>query len=202
MLRTQIFVLILALLPSLSSAQGKNPPTNLDFMRGAIWRTLDSSLSKTSLNSPLELVAEGENEANWLLEDVLLSWLLKRGEEVSLKGNAPLSALLSFRILGLQLSYPAQRRRGFLGPRQVKREAEMDFILRLQAPDERRVLWNRRIRGRIFDWISRAKLKSTKASPYPFLTSPLPSGGWARYGEPIVVTGLVAGLVYLLYSNR
>jgi len=202
MFRFQIFVLLLALLPSLSSAQDKGPATNLDFLRGAIWETLDSSLSKIPLNSPLELVAEGENEANWLLEDVLLSWLLQREEVVSLKGGPPLSALLSFRILRLQLTYPIQRRRGFLGPRQVKREAEVDFILRLQTPGERRVIWNRRIRGKIFDWLPRAKLKSTTSSSYPFLTSPLPHGGWTRYGEPIVVTGLVAGLVYLLYSNR
>jgi len=202
MFRFLTLVLILVSLPSLSSAQDKGPTTNLDFLRGAIWKTLDSSLSWTPLSSPLELAAEGENEANWLLEDVLLSWLLKGGEVVSLKGSTSQSALLSFRILRLQLSYPLQRRGGFLGPRQVEREAEIDFILRLQAPGERRVIWNRRIRGKICDWFPRAKLKSIELPSYPFLASPLPNGGWAKYGEPIVVTGLVAGLVYLLYSNR
>jgi len=200
MLRFQIFLVVLALLPSFSSAQDKGPLTNLDFLRGAIWRTLDSSLSQTNLGSSIELMAEGENEADWLLEDVLLSWLLKRGEVVSLKGGDPISALLSFRILELRLSYPAQRRSGFLGPRQIKREAKVDFILRLQSPGERRVLWNQRIKGRISDWIPRARLKPIKGPS--FLTPPLPTGRWARYGEPVVVTGLVAGLVYLLYSNR
>lgn len=200
MLRFQIFLVILVLLPSLSSAQDKGPLTNLDFLRGAIWRTLDSSLSQTNLGSSIELMAEGENEADWLLEDVLLSWLLKRGEVVSLKGGDPISALLSFRILELRLSYPAQRRSGFLGPRQIKREAEVDFILRLQGPGERRVLWNQRIKGGISDWVPRARLKPIKGPS--FLTPPLPTGRWAKYGEPVVVTGLVAGLVYLLYSNR
>ncbi len=202
MLRFQIFAVILTLLPSLSLAQDKGPLTKLDFLRGAIWRTLDSSLSQTSVNSSIELMAEGKNEANWLLEDVLLSWLLKRGEVVSLKGGNPISALLSFRILELRLSYPAQRRSGFLGPRQIKREAEVDFILRLQGPGERSVLWNQRIKGKISDWVPRARLQPSTETSYPFLNPPLPTGGWARYGEPVVVTGLVAGLVYLLYSNR
>ncbi len=202
MLRFHIFIVILSLLPSLSLAQTGDPPTNLDFLRGTIWSALDSSLSRTALNSPLELVAEGENEANWLLEDVLLSYLLERGEEVSLRGENSLSALFSFRTLELRLSYPAQKRRGFLGPRQVKREAEVNFILRLQSPGKGRVLWNRRIKGRSSDWVPRDRLKSSEEPHYPFLHPPLPTGGWTKYGEPVVVTGLVAGLVYLLYSNR
>ncbi len=197
--RFRILILILAFLPSFSSAQDKAPITNLDFLRLAIWRTLDSSLSRAVLDSPIELVAEGKSEANWLLEDVLLSWLLERGEVVSLRKGNLHSALLSFRIIELSLNYPAQRRKGFLGPREVRREAQVDFILRLQGSGHGEVLWNRRIRGKSSDWIPRSKLK---VSPYPFLNPPLPTGGWARYGEPVIVTGLVAGLVYLLYSNR
>ncbi len=201
MFRFQILVVILALLPSLASAQAESPTTNLDFLQEAIWRTLDSSLSQTPLSSSLVLVAEGKNEANWLLEDVLISWLLKRGEEVSLEGDS-LFAPLSFRILGLRLSYPTQKGGGILGPRRVKREAAVDFILRLQSPGERRVLWNRRIRGKSSDWVSKARLKSFPEISYPFLNPPFPTSGWTKYGEPVIVTGLVAGLVYLLYSNR
>jgi hypothetical protein len=71
----------------------------------------------------------------------------------------------------------------------------------LAGPDGR-VLWfgeAQRERRDEFDYGDAARVEE---GSYQFARPVMPSGGWGRYAEPVFVTGIIVGLIYLFFSNQ
>ena len=77
------------------------------------------------------------------------------------------------------------------------------YFVRVLAGDPQHgtVLWTRTSTRRSTDVVPKSQVRYA-GSGSGSLNPPLPSGGGSRWLEPLIVIGVVAGLVVLFYSNR
>lgn len=107
---------------------------------------------------------------------------------------------LEFRVGEFGVHYVGEGRPFFLGPKRVERATSVDVSCRLLEAGSEDVLWVGDGDAVRLDRISKSKLALFESPG--FTPTPLPSRGGFRYVEPVVVGGIVAGLVYLFYTNQ
>ncbi len=185
------------------------PPSNEEFLRGAIRSLLEETWADFPENPSdfLILKAEVDRPENWLLEDELLTYLLSINRQVGLSTadsnrHLPESKLLFYRIIDLKLDYPKTQRRGIWGRRSVTRRAWMVLSFREEDQTTGKVLWSHRGEQEKTDIIQPSWIKSLSNQSYPFLCPSFSSDPLSRYVEPVLVTTIIGGLVYLFFANR
>ena len=110
--------------------------------------------------------------------------------------------VLSFRVVEFGVTYHDQWRQGFLGQRVVERLAAVDLNCRLVSGDEKNIIWVGNGRSERLDIVPKSKLDLLEGRSYPFIKPALPPQSLSRIVEPVLVLGIVAGLVFLFYSNQ
>lgn len=110
--------------------------------------------------------------------------------------------VLEYRIVDLAMRYAGGGRRLVVGSRHVDREAMASLRARLLDGATHEILWVGSGDARESDRIRGASLRDVEASAYPCDPPKLDSRGLGRLVEPAVVTAIVAGLVYLFYTNQ
>jgi len=110
--------------------------------------------------------------------------------------------VLTYQNIAFGVAYPDVYRSHLIGGKKVKRRA--DVRVHATATDGRtgEVLWvgeATRERNDEFDMDDAA---SVEQGVYPFARPVLPGGGWGKYAEPVFVTGIIVGLIYLFFSNQ
>ncbi len=162
--------------------------------------------------------AEGEpiGEADVRESDDLLTTLLKLGETTAGPAStgseespaAPAQSrsleltgpVLEFRIVECDVRYVGAHRAYFLGPKRVERAATVDLNCRLMDGETREIRWVNAGGGIAVDEISKGRLPLYESDS--FRPEPLREPGALRYVEPVLVAGIVTGLVYLFYTNQ
>ncbi len=182
-------------------------PSNLELLREVLSQAAEEAIERCppgSLLSPVSLLAEDENEANWLVENVFTEELTKRGLGVlggqQLKEEqVPLPKTeLFYKILELHISYPRHRRHRLLGT--VSRLAQVKIAVQLASGGK--VIWLDDIDASIEDEFPRKSLGWVEDDSYSFTKAELKERDWNRLLEPTIVSAVVGGLVYLFYSSR
>ncbi len=110
--------------------------------------------------------------------------------------------LLTFQNVSFGISYPDVYRSHMIGGKRVKRRADVRIVATLTQGGSGEVLWvgeGSREHEDEFDFGDSARVEQ---GLYAFSRPVLPEGGWGRYAEPIFVTGIIVGLVYLFFSNQ
>ncbi len=110
--------------------------------------------------------------------------------------------VLSFRVVEFGVTYHDQWRQGFLGQRVVERLAAVDLNCRLVSGDAKNIIWVGNGRSERLDIVPKSKLDLLEGRAYPFTRPSLPPQSLSRIVEPVLVLGIVAGLVFLFYSNQ
>lgn len=110
--------------------------------------------------------------------------------------------VLSYRIVEFGVTYHDSWRRGFLGPRMVERLASVDLYTRLVKGSAENVLWAGRGRAERLDIVPQSKLDLLEGRTYPFTRPVLQGRPLSRLAEPILVSGIITGLVFLFYSSQ
>lgn len=110
--------------------------------------------------------------------------------------------VLSYRIIEFGVTYHDSWRRGFMGPRMVERLASVNLYTRLVNGTAEDVLWVGRGRAERLDVVPKAKLDLLEGRNYPFLRPELRGRPLSRLAEPILVSSIIAGLVFLFYSSQ
>ena len=192
------------------SDQGEHS-TNLRLLKSTLEEAIEEVCDRLSsyefdtfcLEPPSDL------DGRWLVDQVLTECLLDRGYRVIFPDSLSTEAAalcsqagsLRYRIVHLNLNYASCRRKHLFGPRLVKREVLLDVMFRLsRATGE--VVWADEIKRTGGDWIpSRVLPQAEQASP-PFLSPRLETDGWGRLAEPVLLTAVVGGLIYLFYSTQ
>jgi hypothetical protein len=116
----------------------------------------------------------------------------------SFEGSFPLAAsqqaasvpTLEYRIVDISMMYSGGGRKLLVGSRNIDRVMEASVHARLLGGGTRA------------DRIPGSALRDVEASGYPCEPPSLDAGGLGRLVEPAVVTAIVAGLVYLFYTNQ
>ena len=110
--------------------------------------------------------------------------------------------VLQFQNIAFQVAYPDVYRSHLVGGKKVRRTASVRVFATLTDAASGRVLWTgeaERSRADEFDKDDAARIEY---GTYAFVRPAEPSGGWGKYVEPVFVTGIVVGLIYLFFSNQ
>lgn len=118
---------------------------------------------------------------------------------VSDSGSAPLE--LHARLDGAGVSYVRRIRSFPFGVKGYERLVTMRASATMQDPATGRVVWAQSASGSLQDVVRKRDLAYVTGGSTGW-NPPLPQGTGPRILEPLIVVGVVAGLVVLFYSNR
>ena len=110
--------------------------------------------------------------------------------------------VLRYRIVLCELSYPEKHRTSPLGSQKVERRASVSLVAQLMQGARQDVVWVGKGNAQQVSMVPAGKLNYLAGTDFPFNPPPLEQKGMGGYVEPMLVTGIVAGLIYLFYANQ
>jgi len=191
-------------------------PTNLEMVAMAANTALERTLAAAPLDSGTRVVlAPAESHPlNFIMEHAALRALSKRGVSTTVRrtivpddsvgllasGGDP---LLEYQLATARVTY-LRMIGGYLLPSRVKveRQALVAGGLTLRDPVSSRVLWLSDTGHNFLDRFPKDQLQRVEDARYTDLKAELPVRNFGRLMEPVVVAGVVTGLVVLFFQNR
>jgi hypothetical protein len=118
-------------------------------------------------------------------------------------GDAPEpDRVLEFRVGELDVDYTRRWRKSLFGSSMVERSARAAIFFKLLDGADGKLLWTGSGRSQRRDVVPQKMLAELEDTPGRAGAERPRSGGIGRMIEPIVVSGIVVGLVVLFYSSR
>ncbi len=196
---------LLAALMICATASAAIPfPTNMDLLAETVASAVNESLGRIEIpadaaSAPLLVVAQSKHDANWMVEHLLANRLLARGFSVTLDSTAaqPASMRLSYRLLDLGVSAYS----GLRGSK-VSRQGRVTLALRLSDERDDVVHWQDEITRTQRDQIPKKQLDILQHDQFKFAETELEEQTWSKFVEPVIVSTVLGGLIYLFFSNR
>ena len=108
---------------------------------------------------------------------------------------------LQYQNVVFDLKYVDSHRSFVVGGKRVDRRAAVRVMATL-SDESGRVLWVGEGARDHDDEIDYGDAARVEQGNYQFSHPVVPSGGWARVVEPVFVTGVIVGLIYLFFSNQ
>jgi len=152
--------------------------------------------------------AKGAGDADFLLENAFIEQLRAAGFRTGLEvktQEAPADSgayAISYQVIRLSMVYPRISRRYWFGTKEVVREARADVTAQLIDRRTGEVIWIREGSGRYGDVIPYSLLSFVEEKQYDFTRPARNEFKMSRVVEPIIVAGIVVGLVALFFSNQ
>jgi len=153
--------------------------------------------------------SKGAGDADFILENALVKRLRDAGTRVSLevpKGDDTTSVQpahrLTYQVIRLSLAYPRISRKWWFGSKVVERMAKADVFAEFVDVKTGDVLWVGESHRQYGDTILFSQLGSVEEKQYEFTRPPRSEFKMMRLLEPVLVGGIVIGLVYLFFSNQ
>jgi hypothetical protein len=152
---------------------------------------------------------KGVGPADFILENVMLLVFQEAGVRVTLENPRDLEQeepravyQLSYQIIKMSLKYPRISRRYWLGAKQVEREAELGVFAQLVEMKSGDIVWVGDTQKNHEDIIGYSLLEQVEDPEYAFTRPERKEIRLGRLIEPMIVGGVVIGLVYLFFSNQ
>lgn len=149
--------------------------------------------------------AKSAGAVDFMIENAFVKEAHTAGLKVAVEGpNVAASGKyrLSYQIIHLSISYPRSSRKLWVGPRKVDRSAQADVFAQFIDVATGSILWVRQTHKEYNDTIDYSRLKEVEDASYDFTRPPHSEFRVTRLLEPLVVGGIVVGLVYLFFSNQ
>ena len=179
--------------------------TNFELVRAAARQAsqmLVESLGDAAFLSSVAIRGVGEHEGAFLVESTLSSVLAEGGYSVRTKPDS-IGPVLEFEIVDLGVTYTRVWRHAWLGGRRVEREARARLFARLIDDAQTSILWAQQADAKTIDEVAVKELDTLEErSGSLYLQAELPPRTWNKIVEPVVVTGIVVGLIVLFFSNQ
>ena len=181
-------------------------PSNMELAEDAIFLALQDlpyNLSSYGADN-IQIEILGEHSGNWFIEQTISSVLHENGITVFQRDldQDSSSMLLSVRPMELLVEYGDVSRPWIIGSKRVDRIAKCELSFTLFDTD-RSILMTLRTSGVEEDMISWSDAEVLNGSEeWDWLSGELPENRGGGILEPIIVSGVVASLVYLFYSSR
>lgn len=109
--------------------------------------------------------------------------------------------VLQYQNVVFDLKYVDSHRAFMVGGRRVERRAGVRIMTTL-SDETGRVLWVGEAERDHEDEIDYGDAARVEQGMYQFNSPVVPSGGWGKVVEPVFVTGVIVGLIYLFFSNQ
>jgi hypothetical protein len=110
--------------------------------------------------------------------------------------------VLRYRVVHFELSYPKNYRTSPLGSRKVQRRFSVSLQAHLLRGEREDVVWVNSGDVEGLDVVPASKLSLIEGTDFPFTKPELRTRGLGSLVEPALVSGIVAGLIYLFYTNQ
>ena len=198
------YCLLAALMICVTASVAIPFPTNMDLLVETVASAVNESLGRIEMpadaaSAPLLIVAQSKHDANWMVEHLLANRLLMRGFSVTLDSTAaqPASMRLSYRVLDLGVSAYS----GLRGS-EVSRQGRVTLALRLSDERDDVVHWQDEITRTQRDQIPKKQLDILQHDQFKFAQTELEEQTWSKFVEPVIVSTVLGGLIYLFFSNR
>ena len=179
-------------------------PSNMDALVATVEDAIDESLAGLEMSSemgdaPVFIAPQGRHDANWLVEHVLAQRLLERGFTILSDSTyvGEESMRFSFRILDMGITAQS----GLRGS-DADRQTRTTLALRLNQESDHIVYWQDEVTRLRADQIPKKQLEILQHSTYKFAQTDVEEKSWSKFVEPIVVSTVLGGLIYLFFSNR
>ncbi|MEN8208026.1 MAG: hypothetical protein ABFR50_02125 [Candidatus Fermentibacteria bacterium] len=181
-------------------------PSNMELAEDAIQLALQELPENLSSRGAdiIQIEVLGEHSGNWFIEQTISSVLHDNGITVFQRdaGSDSSAILLSVRPMELVVEYGDISRPWIVGSKRVDRIATCELSFTLYDTD-RSVLMTLRTNGVEEDMISWSDAEVLNGSEeWDWLSGELPENRGGGILEPIIVSSVVASLVYLFYSSR
>src|ERR1044072_4750573 len=186
----------------------KVPPTNLQLVSLVATQAIERAMADIPVGKDKEVVvAPGESHPlNFVVEHAVLRELTKRGAVALVRRSviaddslvaldAPAARpVLDYQLATARVTY--LRLRGFLPGRiKVERQALVEGKLTLRDPATSRVLWIGDAAWNLVDVFPRSQLSLVEDERFSDLKGTVPERNLSKVFEPVIVVGVVAGLV-------
>ena len=179
-------------------------PTNMDLLVETVASAVDAGLAQMQMpddtaTAPLLVVSQSKHDANWMVDHLLADKLLARGFSVTLDStSAQLSRMrLSYRVLDLGITGQS----GLRGS-QVDRQGRVTLALRLSDERDDTVHWQDEITRTRRDQVPKTQIEILQHDKLKFAQTELEEQTWSKFVEPVIVSTVLGGLIYLFFSNR
>ncbi|MCC6653057.1 MAG: hypothetical protein IT348_18025 [Candidatus Eisenbacteria bacterium] len=201
--------------PVVRSRGPRVPYTNLQLTEFVA----DSAAARALATAPLDrgshaVLAPTQNHPlNFVLEHAFLKELARRGVEVTVRRTPvpddsvaamyanPGDPLVEYTLGSAKITY--LRLVGWLPGRvKIERQALVQGSVSMREPASSRVLWTGDLGQNFVDRFSRAQVSLVEEARFPELKDTVPVRNLDKVVEPIIVVGVVGGLVALFFQNR
>jgi len=175
---------------------------------GSLSAALDSSAASRTLkqagDSALAVTADTLAGADTLVapETQPSTDTAEMATPLTLAEESDADYVLRYRVVLCELSYPEKHRTSPLGSQKVERRASVSLVAQLMQGARQDVVWVGKGNAQQVSVVPSGKLNYLAGTDFPFNPPPLEQKGMGGYVEPMLVTGIVAGLIYLFYANQ
>ncbi len=192
------------------------PATNLQVVSLVANTAFNRAMRSAPLDSGAHvvLVPAESHPLNFVIEHALLRDLSRRGvtitvrraivPEDSLAGTSPAGdPLLEYQLATARVTY--LRLVGFLpfsGRIKIERQALVEGVVSMRDPRSGNILWSSDASYNLVDAFPRDRVNLVEDDRYADLKGTVPERNVDKVFEPIIVVGVVAGLVALFFQNR
>jgi hypothetical protein len=107
-----------------------------------------------------------------------------------------------FQALDFDLRYVKIYRAYLIGGKRVKRHAKVTILGQLTDMSDQSVLWVGQASKTSDDQFPASMFPDVESGTLAFTKPPHSSTSWGKIVEPVVVSGIVVGLIYLFFSNQ
>jgi len=190
---------------SSSADADKAAATNFELVRDAARtasRQLVAKLPMERRGAPLAVRSVGGHEGAFLVENALSGVLAEGGFDVRTRDDST-GTVLEFEVVDLGMTYTRTWRHAWLGERRVEREARARLFARVVDETTGVIVWGEQAEAKILDEIAVGELATVEEKGgAEYLKATVPPQGWNKFVEPVVVTGIVVGLIVLFFANQ
>ena len=192
---------------SVTDARAEDPaPTNLDLMTQLGKQVAEEIIGKIDPDIrgvKLEVVPAGNTEEYLVLDDIFTSLLEGKGIDTVRRSSASTEShyALELKVPVFRLTYPKVYRSYLIGGKMVKRDANIRVKAQLIS-DTGDVVWIGESSAQKADQFSHGDLARIQEGSYAFVKPEMPGSGWGKVVEPVLVSAIIVGMVYLFFSNQ
>jgi hypothetical protein len=204
-------VLLTVVAPSIAASEEAAVASNLELMSRLVGEAATELVESVPADvqwSDVVLAGFARDEQYQFTDNVLARVLTSAGHKVydsqptaGGEGRGP-ALRLEYQALNFALSYPKIYRPYLIGGKRVKRKAEVTLLVKLINPADGSVVWIGEASRSHEDRFSHGDLDEVEAGTFAFTKPPRSSAKWGKIVEPVVVTGIIVGLIYLFFSNQ
>jgi hypothetical protein len=188
--------------------------TNMEVMTQLTGGAIQEIIDKVPLPpdaKDFKLVPYALDERYDFIDNVFARILTERGYRVRASGPNPggtpnngtqAGLRIEYQAMDFNLVYPKIYRSYVVGGRTVERSADVILMAKVVDPSNDSIIWIGEAARSHRDQFDYSRLAEVEAGVFAFSKPPRQSTNWGKIAEPVVVSGIIVGLIYLFFSNQ